>query len=129
MKIIKSLFAFAAIFTLNSSSAQSITEKWPQIKAYHDVMVKSFHSSEAGNLESIKMNSALLLEKAEALSVETMPEEFRSPKLIESLVLLKKETKTVNELVLQKAADSQIIEALSKLHETFHKIAGMCQAV
>lgn len=92
-------------------------------------MVKSFHSSEEGNLEPIRMNAALLLEKAEALSVENMPEEFRSPKLIESLVLLKKETKTVHELVQQKATDSQIIEALSKLHETFHKIAGMCKAV
>lgn len=127
MKIIKSLFAFAAFFAFNSSSAASITEKWPQIKAYHEVMSKTFHSSEEGNLEAIKTNAGLLLEKAEALSVENMPKEFRSPKLIESLVVLKKETKTVNELVTKNATDFEISSALSKLHNTFHKIVDMCQ--
>ncbi len=127
MKIIKSLFAFAAFFALNSVSAQSITERWPQIKAYHEVMSKTFHSSEEGNLNPIKSHSELLVEKAEALSVENMPEEFRSPKLIESLVVLKRETKTLNDLVQQKAGDDEITKALSKLHDTFHKIVGMCQ--
>ena len=127
MKIVKSLFAFAAFFAFNSASANSITEKWPQIKAYHELMQKTVQSSEEGNLHPIKMHSELLLEKAEALSVENMPEEFRSPKVIESLVVLKKETKTVNELVQQQANDDEIIKALTKLNETFHKIAGMCQ--
>jgi hypothetical protein len=127
MKIIKSLFAFAAFFAFNSASALSITEKWPQIKAYHEVMLKTFHSSEDGNLNPIKTYSELLVEKAEALSVENMPEEFRSPKLIEALIILKKETKTVNELVQQKASDDEITKALGKLHNTFHKIIGMCQ--
>ena len=90
-------------------------------------MQKTVQSSEEGNLHPIKMHSELLLEKAEALSVENMPEEFRSPKVIESLVVLKKETKTVNELVQQQANDDEIIKALTKLNETFHKIAGMCQ--
>lgn len=128
MKIIKSLFAFAAFFAFNSSSAMSITERWPQIKAYHEVMSKTFQSSEEGNLNPIKTHSELLVEKAEALSVENMPEEFRSPKIIESLVVLKKETKNVNDLVQNKACDTEITKALSKLHETFHKIVGMCQA-
>lgn len=127
MKIIKSLFAFAAFFAFNSASAQSITEKWPQIKAYHEVMSKTFHPSEEGNLDPIKAYAGLLLEKAEALSVENMPTEFRNPKVIESLVVLKKETKAINELVKAKASDNEITAALSKLHDTFHKIVGMCQ--
>lgn len=127
MKIIKSLFAFAAFFAFNSASALSITEKWPQIKAYHEVMLKTFHSSEDGNLDPIKNYSELLMEKAEALSVENMPEEFRSPKMIESLVVLKKETKTVNELVQQEATDDEITKALTKLYDTFHKIVAMGQ--
>ncbi|MFN3754358.1 hypothetical protein [Flavobacterium sp.] len=128
MKIIKSLFAFATFFTFNTSSGHSITDIWPQIKAYHEIMSKTFLSSAEGNLIPIKTYSELLLEKAEALSVENMPETFRSPKLIESLVILKKETKTVNELVQQKASDDEISIALGKLNQTFHKIAGMCQA-
>lgn len=128
MKIIKSLFAFAALFAFNSASAASITERWPQIKAYHEVMSKTFQSSEEGNLDPIKTHSGLLFEKAEALSVESMPEEFRSPKVIESLVVLKKQTKTVDELVQNNASDDEIAKALSKLHGTFNKIVGMCKS-
>jgi hypothetical protein len=127
MKIIKSLFAFAAFFALNSVSAQTVTERWPEIRAYHEVISKTFHSSEEGNLDPIKTHSELLVEKAEALSVENMPEEFRSPKLIESLVILKKETKKVNDMVQRKQSDAEIKKALATLHDTFHKIVGLCK--
>ncbi|WP_333600362.1 hypothetical protein [Flavobacterium sp.] len=127
MKIIKSLFAFAAFFALNSVSAQTISERWPQIKAYHEIMSKTFHPAEEGNLEPIKSQSELLVKSAEALSVESMPEEFRNPKTIETLISLKKQTKLVDELVQQKAANDEIIKAMTALHDTFHKIVGMCQ--
>jgi len=127
MKIIKSLFAFAAFFALNSVSAQTISERWPQIKAYHEIMSKTFHPAEEGNLEPIKSQSELLVKSAEALSVESMPEEFRNPKTIETLISLKKQTKLVDELVQQKAANDEILKAMTALHDTFHKIVGMCQ--
>ncbi|MBF6639920.1 hypothetical protein IVB69_00360 [Flavobacterium sp. J49] len=127
MKIIKSLLAIAAFFAINSASAQTISERWPEIKAYHEVISKSFHSSEEGNLNPIKLNSELLVERAEALAVENMPEEYRTPKLIESIVVLKKETKKVNDLVQRKAGDEEIKKALASLHDTFHKIVGLCQ--
>jgi hypothetical protein len=127
MKIIKSLFAFAAFFALNSVSARTITERWPQIKAYHELMSQTYHPAEEGNLDLIRNNSELLMQKAEALSVETMPEEFRNPKIIETMLSLKKQTQTVNNLVQNKAGDDEITKALSMLHETLHKIVGMCQ--
>ena len=127
MKFIKSIFAFATIFAVNSVAAQSLTEKWPQIKAYHEVMSKTFHPAEEGNLEPIRKDAESLLEKANALTVENMPAEFRSPKLIETLIVLKKETKVVTELVKQKASDDEITKALTKLHDIFHQIVGLCQ--
>ena len=127
MKFIKSIFAFATIFAVNSVAAQSLTEKWPQIKAYHEVMSKTFHPAEEGNLEPIRKDAESLLEKANALSVENMPAEFRSPKLIETLIVLKKETKVVTELVKQKASDDEITKALTKLHDIVHQIVGLCQ--
>jgi hypothetical protein len=127
MKIIKSLFAFAAFFALNSASAKTITERWPQIKAYHELMTQTYHPAEEGNLDPIRNNSELLMQKAEALSVETMPEEFRNPKTIETLLSLKKQTQNVNDLVQKKAGDDEITKALGVLHDTFHKIIGMCQ--
>jgi hypothetical protein len=56
-----------------------------------------------------------------------MPEEFRSPKLIESLVILKKETKKVNDMVQRKQSDAEIKKSLAALHDTFHKIVGLCK--
>jgi len=127
MKIIKSLLAFAAFFALNSVSAETFTERWPQIKAYHELMTKTYHPAESGDLEPIRTHSELLVQKAEALTVENMPKEFRNPKTIETLLVLKKQTKVVNDLVLEQAADHEITKALSALHDTFHKIVTMCQ--
>ena len=127
MKLIKSLFAIVAFFALNTVSAQSVTERWPQMNTYHEIISKSFHAAEKGNLEIIKNNSENLVTTAESMSVENMPEEFRKPKTIESLVVLKKKTKAVNDLVQRKASDTEIKEALYKLHDVFHKIVGMCQ--
>jgi len=127
MKIIKSLFAFAAFFALNSVSAETITERWPQIKAYHELITQTYQPAEEGNLVPIRNNAELLMQKAEALSVETMPEEFRNPKTIETLLSLKKQTQTVNDLVQKEAADEEITKALGVLHDTFHKIISMCQ--
>ncbi|MGL2966943.1 hypothetical protein [Flavobacterium sp. XGLA_31] len=127
MKIIKSLFAFATLFALNSSSAHSIIEQWPQIKAYHEIISKTYLASEEGNMEHIKKNYGQLLEKAEELSVETMPEAYRNPKTIETLLVLKKQTAMMSQLIEEKKDDTQIKQALTSLHDTFYKIIIMCQ--
>jgi hypothetical protein len=126
MKIIKSLFAFATFFALNLASAQSITDKWPQIKAYQELISKTYHPAEQGNLEPIKNNSSLLLEKAEALTVESIPKEFRNPNVLQTMLYLKTQTKILNDLVQKKASDEDISQAIKKLHEIFHKIVGLC---
>ena len=127
MKIIKSLFAFAAFFALNTVSAQSITERWPAMKTYDEIITKSFQTAEKGNLEVIKTNSENLVATAESMVVENMPEEYRNPKVIESLVILKRKTKMVNDLVQRKAPDTEIKTALSELHKVFQKFIGSCE--
>jgi hypothetical protein len=126
MKFLKSLFASANVFALNSEAAKSFTEGWPQIKAYYDVLSKSFHASEKGNLNEIKSNSNILVEKAEELSIEGMPAEYRNPKILETLLNLKKQTKVVNYLVQENVMDSEIKSALTKLNEIFHQIVELC---
>jgi len=127
MKIIKSLVAIAIFFTLNSVSAQSVLERWPEMKTYHEIISKSFHAAEKGNLDIIKTNSENLVANAELMVVENMPEEYRKPKTIETLVELKRKTKVVNDLVQRKAADNDIKTALFKLHDVYHKIIGTCE--
>jgi hypothetical protein len=125
MKIIKSLFAFATFFSMNSASALPFDINWPQIKAYHEIISKNYKRKEV-NLKLIKLNSKVLLERADNLCVESMPEVFRNPKMIETLLTLKKNTIIVHDLVETKASDVEIKSAFNVLHETFNKIIGLC---
>ncbi|MCF6132584.1 hypothetical protein [Flavobacterium wongokense] len=126
MKFFKSLFASANLFTLNSASAKAFTEGWPQIKIYYEILAKSFYASEKGNLDVIKSNSRILVEKAEELSIEGMPAEYRNPKILETLLTLKKQTKLVDFLVQQNIDDNEVRLTLTKLNEVFHSIVELC---
>lgn len=126
MKFFKSLFASTDVFALNSASVQSFAEKWPQIKTYYEILAKTLTASEKGNLRIIKSDSMILVEKVEALSIEGMPAEYRHPKILETLLNLKKQTKLVDFLVQQNLDDSEIKLALVKLKEVFHSIVEHC---
>lgn len=126
MKFLKSLFASANEFTLKSESVESFSESWPQIKAYYKTLSKTFQEAEKGNLEPIKSSSENLLEKAEALTIEDMPAEYRNPKTIDNLLSLRKQTALVNQLVKNDADDEQINSALSKLRNIFFSIVDFC---
>ena len=126
MKFFKSLFANESSFALDSASAKSLTESWPQIRAYYEILIKPFHDAEKGNLETIKSNSFILLNRADDLTVENLPAIYRSPKTIESLLALRKQTKFVDELVNQNAVDEEIKKALHRLKEIFYCIVETC---
>src|SRR6478609_4394317 len=117
MKFLKSLFASANLFALNSASAKAFTEGWPQIKMYYEILSRTFHASEKGNLNTIKSDSRILIEKVEALSIEGMPAEYRNPKILETLLTLKKQTKLVDFLVQQNLDEAEIKSALTKLKD------------
>ena len=125
MKIIKSLFAFATHFSEKSLPEFALLEKWTQIKAYEEIITKTFQSKEV-DLKLIKSNSKNLLEHSDSLSVENMPREFRNPKLIKTLLILKKNTKLLHQLVEKKASDSEIKIASEVLLDTFNKIIKLC---
>ncbi len=127
MKLIKSLFAIALFFAMNTISAQSITDKWKQMHDYHELLSKTFHPAEEGNFSAIKLASEDLVAKAELLDVKTMPQELRTSRVDETIFLLKKQTKVVSELVTNKAPDAEIMRAFQNLHDVFHRIVEMCQ--
>ncbi len=126
MKFFKSLFASSQSYALNSESVQAFAEKWPQIKNYYEILAKTFYASEKGNLTIIKSESVNLVERSEELSIEGMPAEYRNPKILETLLTLKKQTKLVDFMVQQNLGDSEIKNALSKLNEIFHSIVDLC---
>lgn len=126
MKFLKSLFASSDVFALNSESVQIFAEKWPQIKNYYETLAKTLSASVKGNLKQIKSDSGILVEKVDALSIEGMPAEYRNPKILETLLTLKKQTKLVDFLVQQNLDDDEIKTSLNKLKDVFHSIVELC---
>lgn len=53
-----------SLVAIQEVSAQSIFDKWVELKAFHGVMSQTFHPSEEGNLELIKTRSEEMAEKA-----------------------------------------------------------------
>ncbi len=123
----KKLFLLAFIcIGMQTLSAQSLVEKWKPFSEYHELLSKTFHPSEDGNFGPIKEFSQELNSKAEALNVATLPQEFRNPKVESNLVILKKQTKLVNDLVKNKAPNVEIMRAFEDLHDIFHRIVLLC---
>ena len=54
-----------SIISFQFVQAQSIMDKWPELKTFHSIMSQTFHPSEEGNLQPIKERSKEMMEKAE----------------------------------------------------------------
>lgn len=126
-KSIKLFFAIAITqFYFNLVKAQSVMEKWPQAKTFHEVMSKTFHPSEEGNLEPIKTRIGEMVKKAEDWANTKAPEGFDKPTIKAGLANLVKESKELEKEINSKASDETIKKELSNLHEVFHGIIGEC---
>jgi hypothetical protein len=129
MKHVKAFLIIALIFVANNISAQSVTEKWPAIKEFHEVMSQTFHPAEEGNLAPIKARSEEMMVKAAAILKSDIPEEFKTPSILASAEKLQLKSKKLHELISSNAADEVIVKRLTDLHETFHQIVGLCSDV
>ncbi|MGL5113658.1 MAG: hypothetical protein ACRC6O_13580 [Flavobacterium sp.] len=126
MKILKSLAVLLFFFVTSTLSAQSTFEKWPAIKAFHGVMSQTFHPAEEGDLNPIRTRSEEMVQKAEALSIEAIPAEFKTTAILASIKKLQTGAKGLNELVKAKDSDEATLKSLTALHDVFHEIVGLC---
>jgi hypothetical protein len=122
MKLSKSLIVMVLFMAINSVNAQSITDKWKQLGDFHELLSKTFHPTEEGDFRPIKQSSQELLTKSEALDVATMPQDLRNPSIEPVILVLKKQTKLVNELVKSKVPDPEIMRAFQNLHDIYYRI-------
>ena len=127
MKLLKSLMAIALFMTINTISAQSVTENWKQLGSFHELMSNSFKPSEEGDFKPIKLNSQELVIKVDALDVTTIPQELRSPRLESVLTVLKSHTKLLNELVKSKAPDAEIMREFENVHDIYNRVIYVCE--
>lgn len=107
-------------------NAQSAATKWSQLNEYHELLSKTFHPAENGNLNAIKNAHDYLVQRSEALDVTMMPSELKSETLIAQVGVLKKMTKKLSELITNKAPDVEIMRTFQNVHDIFHKIEKEC---
>lgn len=123
---IKSLSLVLFSLFVNSISAQSIFEKWPEMNVFHEVISETFHPTEENNLEPLKTRSEELMKKAENLLNSNIPEEYRTKSILSSLENLQRKSETLHKLVLSKASDTELKQSIIDVHDTFHEIVGLC---
>lgn len=126
----KSLFILLLfnIFGLNQALiAQSIFDKWPELKSFHGVMSQTFHPAEKGDLKPIKMRSEEMKEKAAILAKSKAPEEFQTDQIKNAVTRLKVDSKKLHKIVKNKKSDAEITKAITDLHDVFHEIVGLCK--
>ncbi|MGV1011684.1 MAG: hypothetical protein ACOYBS_04490 [Flavobacterium sp.] len=126
MKVLKSLIAIALFMASNTISAQAVTEKWKQLGNYQEVLSNTFKPSEDGDFGPIKLSSQELVTKVEALDVTTMPQDLRTPRLEDVIVILKRQTKVLNELVKAKAPNAEIMRIFENVHDIYNRVVYVC---
>lgn len=123
MKPLKFLVAITLLFAIQTLSAQAITDKWKAMHDFHLLLFTSLKSGEEGNLKDIKGNSDELLKRADLIEITNIPQEFKTPQVEHALVLLKKQTKLVDDLVKNKAPNAEIMRAFQNLYDIYNRVA------
>lgn len=113
-------------FKSATSKKKGKFDDWQALKDFHKVMSQTFHPSEEGNLKPIKERSSELAQKAGLLSKSAIPAAFSSKEVIQATKDLAEESNRLDKIVKAKKSDKEITKALSDLHDTFHKIVGLC---
>ncbi|GAA4056496.1 hypothetical protein GCM10022388_23950 [Flavobacterium chungnamense] len=101
-------------------------DDWQALKDFHKIMSQTFHPSEEGNLEPIRKRSGEMVEKANLLAKSIIPDEFNKKEVVAAVQKLATDSKKLDKLVRSKKSDKELTESLTKLHDVFHEIIGLC---
>lgn len=102
-------------------------DAWTELKDFHKVMAQTFHPAEEGDLKPIRSRSGEMLMKAQALQNGKIPASFNTPAIKKAIGNLVSGSEALDKLVhKKKSSDKAVTESLTKLHDTFHEIQGLC---
>ncbi len=129
MKLVLSLLLMIGLTATaqEKEKPKSIMDSWPALKEFHTVMSQTFHPSEEGNLEPIKKRSGELFAKALVLVKSEIPKKLDKEKMKDATTRLYTMTEDLDKMIKAKASDSDITGFLSKIHDVFHEIVGLCK--
>lgn len=129
MKLTIAILSFALFSTgaFAQETKKSFMDTWPELKAFHVVMSETFHPSEEGNLKPIKTRVKELNEKAKALVLSEYPAEVNHDLMKEQTIKLSDQVGVLVTMINEDRKDKEITDFLSKVHDTFHEIIGLCK--
>lgn len=100
---------------------------WKAQEEFHSVLAGTFHPMEDGDFGPVRKRADEMARKARTWSRSRPPKGYDAAKIRPLLAKLEREATEVAKLVARQAADEDIKQALTKLHDTYHAIAGECR--
>lgn len=102
-------------------------DAWKELKDFHMVMAQTFHPAEEGKFEPIRERIGEMVSKAKLLNNNPMPTSFATPEMKKATETILKGAEEINKLVSKKADNKKLMDKLTKLHDDFHVIQGLCE--
>ena len=120
--------AMITAFAISASAQTPVTSQaqWPEKNEFHKVMAQTYHPSEEGNFEPIRSRIGEMHEKAVAWMNSTPPKDYDKPEIKATQKELVGQIVELQAMINNKATNEQLKPKLEALHETFHKIVGLC---
>lgn len=101
--------------------------QWVEKDNFHKVMAQTYHPSEEGNFEPIRSRIGEMMEKATAWANSTAPKEFDKPEIKSTIKVMIGQIAELQAMIDKKATNDELKPKLEALHDTFHKVVGMCK--
>lgn len=102
--------------------------QWAEKNEFHKVMAQTYHPTEEGNFEPIRSRIGEMYDKAVAWMNSTAPKEFDKPEVKSTLKELTGQIIALKAMIEKKATNEELKPKMEALHDTFHKIVGLCSA-
>ena len=100
---------------------------WKELDAYHTLMMATWHpAKDKGDMAPMRAKAGDMVASATLLAASTAPKGCDAPKLKEAAAALPAATQAVAELVLTKASDAALKDALKGLHDKFEVLEMGC---
>jgi spermidine/putrescine-binding protein len=126
MKIIKSLFAFATVFSINATNTKVVLEEWQDLKDFNELLKQITKSSQKKDFLNINISIEKLQASANNLNVENLPVKYRFPKVFEGLLNLKRATNHLKTSIDNQNESTQISENLKATQLAYKKLLNTC---
>ena len=115
-------------FAITAAAQTPVTSQaqWTEKNEFHKVMAQTYHPSEEGNFEPIRSRIGEMHEKAVAWANSTPPKEFDKPEVKATIKEMVGQIEVLKSMIEKKATNEELKPKMEALHDTFHKIVGMC---